>query len=518
MDVVIIGAGIAGLATALRLAHAGRDVDVFETHADVGGKIRTLPTEAGPVDAGPTVLTMRRVFDELFADVGESLGDHLTLLRQDKLARHFWADGQMLDLYESKERNIAEITQVFGSHSGREYERFHNRTKLLFDSFEAPMMRAPEPSRAGMASVVLRKPSILSAMAPHRTMAQSLAREFSEPKLAQLFGRYATYVGGSPYRAPSLLSLIWQAEAGGVWQAQGGMHTLPQALKSLAEKRGARFHMNTRVAEIAAKDGIVSEVELENGQRHHANTIVFNGDPAALTTGLMGDSVTQATAANPTTPRSYSANVWSFAATPSRDDLELHNVFFGRTPNQEFTDLEQGQMPSDPTVYVHAQDRGARTSRAGAERFEIILNAPPTSSPTTDQGDIDRCRTITFSTLKTMGLSFSPAPGDTLTPPAMFNHLFPASNGALYGRSPHGLMTAFKRPTARTKIKGLYLAGGGCHPGAGVPMATLSGMHAAEAILSDQTSPLMSRRTATHGGMSTGSATMAAKPSPSSAS
>ena len=518
MKTVVIGAGIGGLATALRLAHAGHDVDLFEAGSHPGGKIRVLPTEAGPVDAGPTVLTMRPVFEQLFADVGECLSDHLTLIPQDLLARHFWPDGRTLDLFSDSSHNEATIAEVFGARSAKEYRQFHNRTKMLFDAFEAPMMTAPIPSKVNLARTVAQRPVLISAMSPHLTMAQTLARQFHEPQLAQLFGRYATYVGGGPDRSPSLLSLIWQAEAGGVWQAEGGMNALPIALQKLAEANGARFHFDTPISDINVDNGRVTGVTLADSEKHHVECVVFNGDPAAIAQGRLGPKIVRAVRQTDVAPRSHSANVWSFAAVPSRQDLRLHNVFFGHDPSAEFKDLAAGRVPRDPTLYIYAQDRGGDGQPDGPERFEIIMNAPPVAEATTARSEEEPCRNQVFSTLRTMGLSFSPTPEKTLTTPAMFNRLFPGTAGALYGRSPHGIMAAFKRPTARTKIAGLYLAGGGCHPGAGVPMATLSGQHAAAAILSDQTSTSKFRQTGTRGGMSTEFPTTGATPSRSSAS
>ncbi|MCH2093866.1 MAG: phytoene desaturase family protein [Rhodobacteraceae bacterium] len=518
MTVIVIGAGIAGLAAALQLAHAGRAVTVIEAHGAVGGKIRTLDTLAGPVDAGPTVLTMRDTFEKLFQSVGETLTDHLQLIPQNTLARHFWRDGTVLDLTSDPQANHDAIDRAFGRRAAQEFKRFNARTKTLFDAFKDPMMFAPSPSQRRMRSVVLSNPGLIPAMAPHRSMAGLLRRSFSDPRLAQLFGRYATYVGGAPDRSPALLSLIWQAEATGVWQAKGGMHALARALHQLAETRGARFILNTPVHKLLIDKGRICGVSTRSGQAFKAETVVFNGDPAALRSGLLGPEAIAAVPAAATEPRSHSAAVWSFAAVPSRSDLALHNVFFGADPLAEFKDLAVGRLPRDPTLYVYAQDRGAAKAPTGPERFEIIMNAPPTKLSAATQESPETCRNLTFSSLGAMGLSFSPNPQETLTTPMTFNTLFPASAGALYGRSPQGLMAAFKRPTARSKITGLYLAGGGCHPGAGVPMATLSGMHAAAAILTDQTLTSTSRQMATPGGMSTGSQTMRPAQSPSSVS
>ena len=510
--IVIIGAGIAGLAAALRLSGFARETDreilVLERHSSVGGKMRTLSSVAGPVDAGPTVLTMRHVFDDLFRQAGERLEDHVTLIPQAILARHWWPDGSTLDLHANQDANSAAIRAFAGPKAEREFHAFSKRAAQLFSAFDLPMMQAAEPSLTSLTSHVMRNPSLIPAMAPQSSLAEVLNRQFTDRRLAQLFGRYATYVGGSPYRSPAILALIWQAEAAGVWCVKGGMHRLAVAIADLAQARGVTFRYDADVTRIETQGGQVSAVHLTGGERLAAGTILFNGDPRALATGTLGRAVAEVATQTRQTARSLSAQVWSFAAAPKGPDLAHHNVFFSADPRGEFAALEQGKQPRDPTLYICAEDRGQGTPLPPIERFEIIANAPPVmepeSPPTITPEDFSACQTLTFQTLARFGLTFDRLPGpETLTTPTEFNRLFPASTGSLYGQSPHGMMAAFQRPTARTQIKGLYLAGGGTHPGAGVPMATLSARHAVAAILSDLSSTSMSRQMATRGGMST---------------
>lgn len=503
--IAVIGAGIGGLATALRLADTGARVTVFERHAGPGGKMRTLDSVAGPVDAGPTVLTMKPVFDRLFADVGERLADHVTLLREPLLARHFWMDGTTLDLMADHAHSLANVTTTFGETAAREFDQFCTRAASLFDAFDAPMMHAPTPSVASLTRTVLRQPGLIRAMAPHQSLAKMLRTSFSEPKLAQLFARYATYVGGLPQTSPAILSLIWEAERRGVWHVQGGMHQLARAIEALARRKGAEFQYNAHITGIEVQDGRPCAIRTDTA-RVPVDAVVFNGDPRALATGQLGASVTSAVSHAAVTPRSLSAQVQAFAAeATSGFPLAAHNVFFAGKSEDEYAPLARGRMQHDPTLYICAQDRFAGAVPDGAERFEIILNAPPApdGSPPALQ-ESTQCQTLIFNRLAAFGLRFSPAPElTTLTGPQGFNDLFPASNGSLYGRSPAGMMAAFKRPTARTKVPGLYLVGGGAHPGAGVPMATLCAAHAAEAMKSDLGLISTCLPVATHGGMST---------------
>lgn len=491
--IVIIGAGIGGLAAALRLSdfarRTHRDIVVLERHAAPGGKMRTLPSQAGPVDAGPTVLTMRGVFDALFADAGTRLEDHVTLIPQDILARHWWPDGSRLDLHANPDASATAIRAFAGPRAEREFRAFSKRAAQLFKAFDAPMMQAPAPSLSALSGYVMRNPSLIPAMAPQSTLADMLARQFSDPRLAQLFGRYATYVGGSPYRSPAILALIWQAEAAGVWCVKGGMHQLAKAIADLAAARGVTFQYDAHVDRIETKAGAACAVHLADGSVIPACAVLYNGDPRALATGLLGADTAKAADTTRDAARSLSAKVWSFAATPTGAELSHHNVFFCADPQAEFAALEKGLPPKDPTLYICAEDRGQNSPVPGVERFEIIANAPPVTAPSPTPEDFTLCQTQTFQSLARFGLHFDKMPGpEALTTAQGFSQLFPGSTGSLYGQSPHGMMAAFQRPTARTQIKGLYLAGGGTHPGPGVPMATISARHAAAAILSDLSS------------------------------
>ena len=198
-SVVVIGAGMGGLSAAIRLAAAGLSVTVVEQGATPGGKMRCLPSEAGPVDAGPTVLTMREVFDDLFAAAGTRLEDHVTLIPQTLLARHWWTDGSRLDLFTDPEASAAAIADLAGPRAADEFRRFHRHSQRLYAAFDAPMMRAARPRLGAIALNAMTSPALWSSLRPGMTLARLLASGFRDPRLQQLFGRYATYVGGAPF-------------------------------------------------------------------------------------------------------------------------------------------------------------------------------------------------------------------------------------------------------------------------------------------------------------------------------
>lgn len=519
-QIAIIGAGMGGLAAGIRLAAAGRDVTIFEAHGWPGGKMRTVPSDAGPVDAGPTVLTLRDVLDDLFAAADTVVADHLTLTPLPILARHYWADGAKLDLTHDAGANEAAIRAAFGPRAARDFARFSSETRALFDAFDAPIMRSPIPSVLGSARAALRAPKILPWLVPGRSLARMLDARLSDPHLRQLFGRYATYVGGNPLLAPAVLGLVWQAEAAGVWAVQGGMARLAQTLADIFAGLGGKLRLSTPVARILTQGDKVTGLRLAQGADIACRQIIFNGDPAALPYLL--DQPDRAPKPRHTQPRSLSARVWTFAAQVApeglgRDALAYHTLFFADDAGTEFAPLARDETPADPTIYICAQDRANGLAPQGPERFQFILNAPaiPQGHPDPEAS----CQTHPCDRLARFGLHLTPRPGpNSLTTPADFATLFPHSQGALYGLSPNGARATFLRPTARSKITGLYLAGGGVHPGAGVPMALMSGGHAAQAVLSDRISPVRLARTAMPGGMSTASAMTGRAPSRSSGS
>jgi 1-hydroxycarotenoid 3,4-desaturase len=287
------------------------------------------------------------------------------------------------------------------------------------------------------------------------------------------------------------------------------MHRLAVALAQLGARSGARFRYGSEVSEIVVEGGRAAGVKLADGERLDADAVLVNADAAAIANGRFGSEVAQAVPALDRRARSLSAVTWSLLAKAEGFPLLRHNVFFSRDYRAEFSDIVQHQrLPAAPTVYVCAQDREDRDDAApdAAGRFLCIVNAPPTGDADPhNEAEIEACGERTFSHLERCGLFLHRRPGMVLvTDPRAFEKLFPATGGALYGRASQGWRASFSRPTARTGLPRLYLAGGSVHPGPGVPMAALSGRLAAASLLPDVVSMRPSRRTAMHGGISMG--------------
>jgi 1-hydroxycarotenoid 3,4-desaturase len=461
------------------------------------------------VDAGPTVFTKRAVFDAIFDAAGTSLDTECAVRAADRLARHAWDDRATLDLHADFEASCDAIGCFAGSPAAAGYRRFAQEARRLHDALDRPFLRASktDPLTLGWRMGWRGFPDWLTLRA-YTSLWRALGRYFPDPRLRQLFGRYSTYCGSSPFQTPATLMLIAHVERQGVWAIDGGISALAAALERVARRAGVAFRYGCGVHRIHTERRQVSSMTLVNGERIAARQIIFNGDPAALASGLLGSEVTGSVRKVPPPARSLSALVWLAHCRTSGFALDHHNVFFSEDYPAEFADLNAGRPPARPTAYVCALDRGGGVRPDGPERLQVIVNAPANGdSHVYTSEETERCTTAMLDRLNACGLHLeAPLPHHLLTP-TDFAHRFPATGGALYGRASHGWAASFLRPGSRTAIHGLYCAGGATHPGAGVPMAALSGILASEAVLSDLISTQRFPLKGIAGGISTQSAT-----------
>lgn len=486
-QVVVIGAGIGGLSAAIRLAAAGRRVVVLEQGAHVGGKMSQIEQAGFRWDTGPSVITMRPVFEELFAAAGRRLDDYLTLEPVDPLTRYFFPDGTRIDAT----RDLARMASQIAALDERDVEGY-----LDFLEYAARLHRITGPAFIYNQPPTLRTflgvpPADMLRVDPWLTMDQAIRRRVRSPQLRQLLGRFATYVGASPFQAPATLSVIAHVElTGGVWYPRGGVYQIAAALARLATELGVEIHTQTPVAQIVVQGGRATGVVTAEGRTLRAHAVIANVDVTTVYTHLLPAGLAPVRlAALQQQETSCSGFVLLLGVEGEHPHLAHHNIFFNRDYRREFADIfRRGVPPDAPTVYVAITSKRDRAhAPAGCENWFVLVNAPPLGAAFDWATQGAAYRAVVLDTLARYGLDIRrQIRAEATLTPADLHRLTGAWRGALYGISSNQALNAFRRPHNRCPdVRGLYFAGGTAHPGGGVPMVTLSGKIAAEMVLGE---------------------------------
>lgn len=480
MKVIVVGAGVGGLAAAIRLAAVGHHVEVLERNPMVGGKLATLQEGGYSFELGPTLLTLPHLFDELFQLAGTTLADQVELVRLDPQIRYRWSNGSTLDVPDDPAAFPAAL-DVFSPGSGAQWSRFAQHAAKVWETSERTFLAGPMGSRSAMLSRV-RSRFDIGRIDGNRTLARSADAHFDDPRIQQLIGRYATQSGSSPFQTPAALACIPHIEqAFGCWYVMGGLGRLRDALERVATRIGVTIRMGVDVGRIAFDGRKVSGVELADGGTEPADLVISNVDAAHLYTDLLPHPK-QAKRLD-RAGRSMSAFVICAAVRGRTEGIAHHNLLFSLHDRQEFKYLEAGQMAIDPTVYAcvsSVTDPGQ--APRDAENWYMLVNTPPAIG-------IDR-KLMTAAVLNRLaerGFDIRTRIDFTRTlAPADFEARYRAVGGAIYGTSSNGKRAAFARPHNVGPVDGLYLVGGSAHPGGWLPMVAISARIVADLVAERQ--------------------------------
>jgi len=485
---VVVGAGVGGLATAARLAALGHEVTVCEAGPDVGGKLGLLTAEVPGLgtfrfDTGPSLVTLPQVFRDLFADTG-GWPDGLELTPLDPLARYRFADGSGFDASSDLDELCARLDDLRPG-NGDDWRAFSARAERIWEASRGPFLESALDGPATIASLAVRHPRDLAAIAPGRSLRSLGRRHLRDPRLRLFLDRYATYTGSDPRRAPAALAAVPYAEqAFGGWYVPGGLHRLGLALRDRALERGAVLRHDARVVRIETTAGRASGVRLASGERLPADVVVANTDAASVYGELL-DTVQPAVARRlaRATP-SLSGFVLLLAVEGRTAGLAHHNVLFPADYDAEFDAVfgSPARPVADPTLYVSAPDDPA-VRPDGCEAWFVLVNAPRHELGPAGRGSVDWCApglADRYADGLLDGLAARGLPvrdrvrWSRVLSPADLEHRTGAVGGAIYGTSSNGASAAFLRPANRSPVPGLFLVGGSSHPGGGLPLVALS--------------------------------------------
>jgi len=478
---IIVGAGVAGLATAIRLAVQGFAVTVFEKNNYAGGKIASFNLSNYQFDEGPSLFTQPENIEELFTLAGKNIADYFSYVALPIACRYFFENGKVVNAYTDKDAFAHELEKTLHEEGSSVYrylteaEKLYNNVGKIFLNYSlhtSTILNAP--LKQAVATV---KPSLLF----QSLNAYNKAR-FSQPETVQIFNRFATYNGSNPYKAPAMLSLIPHLEQNlGTFYPKNGMISIGRALHKLALDCGVIFKFNTTVEQIITKNNRATGVKV-GGQIHSSDLIVSNMDVYFTYKHLLNNNEYAQKILKQ--ERSSSAIIFYWGIKKSFEQLQLHNIFFTEDYQQEFEHIfTKRSLYHDPTIYINITSKmEAGQAPEGCENWFVMVNAPANTGQNWQQLQ-QQCRAAIITKLNRMlkvNLQ-NYIEEEQVMDPVDIERKTSSYMGSLYGTSSNGKMAAFLRhPNFSTKISGLYFAGGSVHPGGGIPLC----LHSAKLVSS----------------------------------
>ncbi len=487
--VVIAGGGLGALSGAIRLAKLGFKVILFEKNASPGGKINELHEQGFRFDTGPSLITMPFIIDELFTFAGVNRSDVLDLVAIDPICRYFFSDGLRFDASANPVLMNLELQRVF-PHEIESFDRFLKYSAKIFETGSDVFLYTPiHEIRKLLHLNILKRLLKFHRIDPFRTVDQGVRRFFKDPRLIQIFNRYATYNGSNPFVAPATLNIIPYVEYGiGGFYIRGGIYRLVEQLSRLALQLGVQIHTSSKVDKITHLQGKITGVQVGD---HFipADYVVSGVDVVETFTHLIDGMDVEKNRLNRLEP-SLSGMVFLWGVDRQFPKLQHHNIVFSADYYTEFVQLfEERKAPDDPTIYISISSKtDPGDAPAGMENWFVLLNMPYLTAEQDWQQEKKRIRKLVFDKLSHHHIDIEPyIMLEKIYTPEDFSRLYASNKGSIYGISSNSRSTAFRRPANRSRtLKGLYFAGGSVHPGGGIPLVMLSGKMTAELIAENE--------------------------------
>ena len=475
MKIGIIGAGIAGVATAARLAARGHTVEVFENNDYPGGKLSEFEQDGYRFDAGPSLFTMPMFVDAIFEAAGEVPHAHFQYDRVPIVCRYHWEDGTRLNAWAEAPDFATEVERVLDVPRQKVLDFLAQSRRKYLVSGQIFLEKSLHKLSTWLNFRVVKALFQIPAMDIFKSMNAVHERDLSHPKLVQLFNRFATYNGSDPYKAPGILTIIPHFEHGiGAFYPKGGMFSITNSLYKLALRKGAVFHFNHPVQEIIVEKNKVVGL-ISQGKRHLFDVVVSNMDVFHTYKKLLPHEKHPEQTLQQ--ERSSSALIFYWGIRSSFPDLQLHNIFFSQDYQEEFATMAKGQVSNDPTVYVNITSKySPNDAPVGHEAWFVMVNVPANQGQDWDEM-IARTRANVLRKLsQTLGVNIQDLIATEATlDPRSIEAKTASFQGALYGTSSNSQMAAFLRhPNFTARLKNLYFVGGSVHPGGGIPLCLLS--------------------------------------------
>ena len=488
--IVVIGAGIGGMATAARLSVKGHQVTIVEQSDQVGGKAGAYSRDGFVFDTGPSLITLPAVYRDLFLKTGTSLEDNVDLQPVEPGTSYRWSDGTRVTLPGVNPAAAATaLGDALGGTAREDWLALVARAAEIWRITRKPFLESPLTGTRELLALA-KSPRDVRTVAP-TTSLRGLGRKYlRDPRLRMLLDRYATYSGSDPRKAPAALSTIpYVEQTFGSWHIGGGVHKLADALAARCEERKIDILLNSDVTRIVLDEGRVRSVELSDGSHLEADIVVSNADASHLYGDLVSGNRADAALRQlrKATP-SFSGFVMLLAIKGRTPDISHHNVWFPSDYNAEFDAVFKGRPATDPTIYACVPNDPLMRPDAEHESWFVLINAPRHGH---GKNEFDWSQTDFANNYADRMVELLAERGTDLRNRILWRELITpadleartrAPGGSIYGTSSNGMRAAFLRPANTSPIEGLYLVGGSSHPGGGLPLVGMSAEIVAETI------------------------------------
>jgi phytoene desaturase len=477
MKAFVVGSGVGGLSSGIRLLKLGYEVQIFEKNAYTGGKVTAFEQEGYRFDAGPSLFTLPNLVDELFSLMGENPRDHFNYEKLPVVTEYFWDDGKQVTAYADKDKFADEVEKKLGEPKSSILKHLKHSAFLYKTTNHVFLEKSLH-----RLSTYLNWPTVQSILQLHRidamkTLHQANRKRFKSEKLVQMFNRYATYNGSNPYTAPGTLQVIPHLEfEGGAFVPRGGIHEISQSLAELFKKHGGRIHLNAPVEEILVEQNQVKGLKV-NGQDRYADIVISNADVYPTYKNLLPNE--KAPHKTLKQERSSSALIFYWGIGKEFPQLDTHNIFFSEDYRAEFKHLfEDLDFCEDLTIYINITSKtNPKDAPKGKENWFVMVNAPADHGQDWERLLSQARATIIEKLNRNLKIDLeSLIETEAILTPVDIENKTSSFRGSLYGTSSNNPFAAFLRhPNFSQKIKGLYFTGGSVHPGGGIPLCLLSG-------------------------------------------
>jgi phytoene desaturase len=473
--VAIIGSGIAGIATSIRLKAKGFDVTVYEKNSFPGGKLSSFKLGEFRFDAGPSLFTMPQYVDELFEISGENPKEHFKYKKKKIACKYFWEDESIFNAYSDKEKFYDECENKFNVER-KQIKKYLNKAKKKFDLTRKIFLeKSLHKINSFLNYETVKALFNLNIYQINKNLDEVNQKEIEEKHLVQLFNRYATYNGSSPYKTPGMMTLIQHLESHyGTYIPLKGMNDISNSLYRLAERKGVKFEFESEVEKIEIQNnqatGIIVNNKLKRFDKIVSNSDVYSTYKYLLKEKLNHNSLKQ--------ERSSSAIIFYWGIKKIYKQLDLHNIFFSDNYEKEFKYIfDENKIIDDPTIYVNITSKDVPAdSPESCENWFVMVNSPFNTGQ-----DWEKIKnTLRSNIISKLERILKENISNNIVEERIYTPVDLESNtnshqGSLYGISSNNKFSAFLRhPNFLKKIPNLYFCGGSVHPGGGIPLCLLS--------------------------------------------